>query len=222
MLHPSAQYHLRATMQGYDPINKQYSREQHRLADFFTRIQDRFWPFNEWPGWLQDVALTSNKDYGQRTKMFYFLVRNNLYGPMARDWTLACDYVGGKLVPHEYSQDVRIDMAVLVKKALNGQVAAAADTPTMNMAEGKVTFGLNPAHYPSWEQLRALRTRVKLAELHEAPGPAPRAGPKPRQGVYYPPQFRKKGKLASGVRFIPGSGLTFRDLDGRWRAFKSH
>lgn len=184
-------------MEGYDPINKSYTREQHRLAHFFGDVQQRFWKLSEWPGWVQDIALTTAKDYGQRTRMFYFLVRNNLYGPMARDWVLACDYIDGKLIFHPYEEAVKMDMASLVKKALAGQVAAGADTPTMCMPEGRVIRGLNPAQYPSFEQLQ--RIRAKPIQ-HSAPT-AERTGRKPRSQVYYPPtQAGPYRRLQSSLR----------------------
>lgn len=204
-------------MQGYDPVNKSYTREQHRLAHFFGDVQQRFWKLSEWPGWVQDIALTTAKDYGQRTRMFYFLVRNNLYSPMARDWVLACDYIDNKLIPHPYEEAVKMDMASLVKKALAGQVAAGPDVPSMSMVEGRVIRGLNPAHYPSYEQLRATEAR---AVQHAAPGPE-RTGRKPRSQVYYPPStLRPKVGVTSGFRFVPGIGLMYLDLDKEWKVVK--
>jgi len=217
---------LRASnMQGYDPIGKSYTREQHRLANFFGEQQQRFWKLGEWPGWVQDIALTCPKDYGQRTRMFYFLVRNNLYGPMARDWVLACDFIGGKLIPYQYEEAVRMDMAALVKKALSGQVAAAADTPTMCMAEGKVIKGLNPANFSSYEHIqRANRHSAGGRPRHAAEAvSAPPERPQPRAGLYIAPstQRRQTGRLTSGIRVLPGRGLMYRDLTGSWRMFKN-
>jgi len=185
---------LRAqSMQGYDPINKSYTREQHRLANFFGEVQQRFWKLQEWPGWVQDIALTPHKDYGQRTRMFYFLVRNNLYGPMARDWVIASDYIDGKLIPYNYEEAVRMDMASLVKKALAGQVVASADTPTMCMPEGKVIKGLNPANFPSYEHLQfvkrtAARARARAA-AEEASAPPKR--PQPRAVLHIQPSTHR-------------------------------
>lgn len=220
---------LRASnMQGYDPINKSYTREQHRLANFFGE-QQRFWKLSEWPGWVQDIALTCPKDYGQRTRMFYFLVRNNLYGPMARDWVMACDFIDNKLIPYNYEEAVRMDMASLVKKALAGQVAAASDTPTMCMPEGKVIKGLNPANFPSYEHIQwvnrqAARIRASDAAAAEASASSTER-PFPRAVLYIPPQTRKapSRRLTSGIRFIPGRQpgleLSFWNRD-HWESFQ--
>lgn len=225
--HPKNQFSARLNMQGYDPINKSYTREQHRLANFFGELQQRFWRLPEWPGWVQDIALTCPKDYGQRTRMFYFLVRNNLYGPMARDWVLACDYIDGKLIPYNYEEAVKLDMASLVKKALNGQVAAAADTPTMCMPEGKVIKGLNPANFPSFEHLEWVKrnaSRIRARDAAAAEVAATTAQrPQPRAVLYIAPQTRKAParRLTSGIRFVPGAGLMYRDLTGSWRLFQN-
>lgn len=197
-------------MQGYDPINKSYTREQHRLANFFGEVQQRFWKLQEWPGWVQDVALTCPKDYGQRTRMFYFLARNNLYGPMARDWVMACDYIDGKLIPFQYDEAVRMDMASLVKKALAGQVAAASDTPTMCMAEGRVIKGLNPALHPSYERLQRARVARANATAEAAAEAARRQSYKAQNRLVIPPQIKRSytRRLTSGIRYIPGRGLS--------------
>jgi len=214
-----------SNMQGYDPINKSYTREQHRLANYFGEQQQRFWKLSEWPGWVQDIALTCPKDYGQRTRMFYFLVRNNLYGPMARDWVLACDYIDGKLIPFNYEDAVKMDMASLVKKALAGQVAAAADTPTMCMPEGKVIKGLNPANFPSYEHIQFIKrtaARVRARDAAEVLS-APPERPQPRAVLYIAPSTQRSQtrRLTSGIRFLPGRGLMYRDLSGSWRMFQN-
>jgi len=223
--HPKFTFLRVVNMQGYDPINKSYTREQHRLANFFGEQQQRFWKLSEWPGWVQDIALTCPKDYGQRTRMFYFLVRNNLYGPMARDWVMACDYIDNKLIPYQYEEAVRMDMASLVKKALAGQVAAAADTPTMCMPEGKVIKGLNPANFPSYEHIQFIKrtaARVRARDAAEAAS-APPERPQPRAVLYIAPSTKREQtrRLTSGIRFLPGRGLMYRDLSGSWRMFKN-
>lgn len=205
-------------MEGYDPINKSYTREQLRLADYFETQQD-FYPFSQWPSWLQDVALTCPKDYGQRTSMFFHFVRNGVFAPTVRNWVLACDVMGGKLLWSEsYPLEVRMDMARLIKKALAGDIVAP-NTNTFHHQTGQVVRGLNPADWPTYKQLKAVRARA--AVQGPAPGPE-RRQPTPRQGVYYPPQPKPKGRLSSGIRFIPGIGLTYRDLDGRFRAFRTY
>lgn len=221
--HPKFHILRASNMQGYDPINKSYTREQHRLANFFGEVQQRFWKLSEWPGWVQDIALTCPKDYGQRTRMFYFLVRNNLYGPMARDWVIACDYIDGKLIPYNYEEAVRMDMASLVKKALAGQVVASADTPTMCMPEGKVIKGLNPANFPSYEHLQFVKrtaARIRARDAAEAAS-APPQRPQPRAVLHIKPSTRRETRrLTSGIRFVPGIGLMYLDLNKSWRVFK--
>jgi len=186
-------------MSGYDPINKSYSREQLRLADYFEHQQD-FHPFSQWPAWLQEVALTCPKDYGQRTSMFLHFTRNGVYAPTVRNWVLACDVMGGKLLWSEaYPLEVRMDLARLIKKALAGDIVAP-NTDTYHHQTGQVVRGLNPAHWPTYKQLRALRAAPRA----ETPGPE-RRQPAPRQGVYYPPQTRKsQGRYTSGLIFLPG------------------
>jgi len=142
---------------------------------------------------------------------------------MARDWVLACDYIDGKLIPGQYEEAVRLDMASLVKKALAGQVAAAADTPTMCMAEGKVIKGLNPANFSSYEHLQRISgtaARVRAGDAGEAASAPQR--PQPRAALYIAPSTkRSQGRLTSGIRYLPGRGLMYRDLTGSWRMFKN-
>jgi len=185
-------------MEGYDPINKSYTREQLRLADYFETQQD-FYPFSQWPSWLQDVALTCPKDYGQRTSMFFHFVRNGVFAPTVRNWVLACDVMGGKLLWSEsYPLEVRMDMARLIKKALAGDIVAP-NTNTYHHQTGQVVRGLNPAEWPTYRQLQAIRTR---AAVQTSPAGPERRQPAPRQGVHYPPQRPVEGRLTSSVRFI--------------------
>jgi len=205
-------------MEGYDPINKAYTREQLRLADYFEHQQE-FYAFSTWPAWLQDVALTCPKDYGQRTSMFYHFARNGVFAPTVRNWVLACDVVGGKLIWSEsYPMEVRMDMARLIKKALAGDIVSPT-TGTYHHQTGQVVRGLNPAEWATFKQLQRIRQRPAADEA-TSPGPE-RTGRKPRSGVYYPPQtIRTKGRLTSGIRFIPGLGLSYWDGSlSRWHPF---
>lgn len=199
---------------GYDPINKSYTVEQHRLANYFETNQS-FHPFSLWPAWLQDVALTRVKSFQQRTDMFLHLWRNGVYAPTARTWTLAGDVQEGKIIwAPEYSVDVRMDMARLVKKGLDGQLVND-NASTYHHQTGQVVKGLNPAHWPTYEQLVKLRAAPARDEA-TSPGPE-RTRRQPRSTVYYPPQIiRSKGRLASGFRFVAGYGLMYWDGE-RWR-----
>jgi len=199
----ASQSHLlkQSNMEGYDPINKSYSREQLRLADYFEKQQD-FYPFSQWPAWLQDVALTCPKDYGQRTGMFLHFARNGVFAPTVRNWVLACDVIGGKLVwSEDYPLEVRMDMARLIKKALSGEIVSP-DSKTYQHQTGQVVIGLNPADWPTYKQLQAIRTRA--AVQISVPGPE-RRQPTKRQGVYYPPvQAGRETRLTSGIRYLRG------------------
>jgi len=187
-------------MEGYDPINKSYTREQLRLADYFENQQD-FYPFSQWPAWLQDVALTCPKDYGQRSSMFLHFARNGVFAPTVRNWVLACDVVGGKLVWSEaYPMEVRMDMARLIKKAMAGDIVSP-NTNTYHHQTGQVVRGLNPAEWPTYKQLQ--RVRQRPTDERTSPGPE-RTGRKPRSGIYYPPvQEGPPRRLTSGFRYVP-------------------
>jgi len=188
-------------MEGYDPINKNYTDRQHKLAHYFEHQQD-FYPFSQWPAWLQDVALICPKDYGQRTSMFMHFARNGVFAPTVRNWVLASDVIDGKLIwSEQYPMEVRMDMARLIKKALAGDIVSP-NTGTFHHQTGQVVKGLNPAEWPTYRQLQDVRTRAAVQV--SPPGPE-RRQPSPRQGVYYPPQTkREQGRLTSGILFFPG------------------
>jgi len=185
-------------MEGYDPINKNYTDRQHKLAHYFENQQD-FYPFSQWPAWLQDVALTCPKDFGQRTSMFHHFARNGVFAPTVRNWVLASDVIDGKLIWSEsYPMEVRMDMARLIKKAMAGDIVSP-NTGTYHHQTGQVVRGLNPAEWPTYKQLQAVRARA--AAPTPAPGPE-RRQPTSRQGVSYPPQQPSQGRLTSSIRFI--------------------
>jgi len=189
------------TMQvGFDPINKSYTREQHRLADYFEH-QDMFYKFSTWPAWLQDDMLACPKTFQQRTDCFLHFVRNGVYGATARNWILACDVIDGKLIwSTAYPEDVRMDMARLVKKAIAGELVNDKAN-TYHHQTGQVIKGLNPAEWPTFQQLRALRAP---ARAESRPGPE-RTERQPRAQVYYPPQQAgRQERLTSGIRYLRG------------------
>lgn len=199
-------------MEGYDPINKSYTREQLRLADYFEHQQD-FYPFSQWPAWLQDVALTCPKDYGQRTSMFYHFARNGVFAPTVRNWVLACDVIGGKLIWSEaYPMEVRMDMARLIKKAMAGDIVSPNQN-TFHHQTGQVVKGLNPAEWPTYRQLQRIRQRP--VDERTTPGPE-RTGRKPRSTIYYPPvQQGPPRRLTSSFRYVPKLGrYLVRWIDG--------
>jgi len=186
-------------MSGYDPINRSYTDRQHKLAHYFENQQD-FYPFSQWPAWLQEVALICPKDYGQRTSMFVHFARNGVFAPTVRNWVLASDVIDGKLIwSDQYPMEVRMDMARLIKKALANELVSP-DSKTYHHQTGQVVKGLNPAHWPTYRQLQAVRTRAAVQTT--APGPERRQPPTRQQGVYYPPQRPSEGRLTSSVRFI--------------------
>lgn len=208
-------------MQGYDPINKLYTAEQHRVANYFE-TQTNWHKFSTWPSWLQDVALVKVKDFNQRSTMFIHLVRNNVYGPTARTWTLASNVIDGRLIWDEaYPESVRYDMSRLVKKALeNPDSLVSPDVGTYSHELRRVVKGLKPGDskpYPS--------KRVIASPPIQRPAPGPlRQRPQPRsvQGVYYPPQqAQPHRRLTSGIRFIRtsragrGEGYYVTDYGGR-------
>lgn len=205
-------------MAGYDPINKAYTVEQHRLADYFQR-QETFYPFNTWPAWLQDVALTCPKNFQQRTSMFFHLVRNNMFAPTARSWVLACDIIDGRLIWSEaYDDSVKMDMARLVKKAIAGEIV---DEHAATYAHhlGRVVKGLNPGSCPANpEQLAELRKPIRLPRAKVGPQRARQESRSPRTvpGLYYPPQTIKPDqRLTSSIKYLPGSRFYVTRYGGR-------
>jgi len=140
----------------YDPVNKTYSTAQHRLANFFE-TQTRFWKFGTWPDWAQDSMLEGNKnDYTLRFNLFYFLTKNNLFGPIAKKWVLANDvYTADDQEPElqfpEYPGHVWHDMTRLEKQAKDGSLFIN-DKPMMNMYENQVTRQGNLSHYAPYER----------------------------------------------------------------------
>jgi len=197
-------------MAGYDPINKMYTVEQHRLADYFEH-QQTFYPFSTWPAWLQDVALTCPKNFQQRTSMFFHLVRNNMFAPTARTWVLSCNVIDGKLIWSDaYDESVKMDMARLVKKAISGEIV---DEHAATYAHhlGRVVKGLNPGSCPANpEQLAEL---VKpISSLRRAKSGPQRARQEPRKtvpGLYYPPtQPPRPERSKSSVRLVRPGGET--------------
>jgi len=214
--HPKSVSLQRNMQVGYDPINKNYTREQLRLADYFEN-QDSFYKFSAWPGWLQEDMLACPKTFQQRTDCFLHFARNGVYGPTARNWVLACNVIDGKLIWSDaYPEEVRMDMARLVKKALSGELVNDKAN-TYHHQTGQVIKGLNPAEWPTFQQLRALRAAPRA---QNNPGPT-RTERQPRSQVTYPPQtVRQKSRLASGVRFVPGLGLSYYDISlDRWKPF---
>jgi len=211
-------------MAGYDPINKMYTVEQHRLADYFEKQQD-FYPFSTWPAWLQDVALTCPKNFQQRTSMFFHLARNNMFPPTVRTWVLACNVIDGKLIWSEaYDQSVKMDMARLVKKAISGEIV---DEHAATYAHhlGRVVKGLNPGRCPANPQQLAELLKPIRADARAKAGPQ-RARPKPSQtqpyqpkrvpGLYYPPiQERPHERLRSGIEYYKRGGFYVTKYGGK-------
>jgi len=201
--HPKLSFLRASNMQGYDPINKGYTVEQHRVANYFEN-QTNWYKFSTWPAWLQDAALVKVKDFNQRSTMFIHLVRNNVWGPTARTWTLASDVIDGKLIwDAAYPESVRYDMARLVKKALeNPDSLVNPDVNTYSHELGRVVKGLQPGHSQPYPPKRAISTPAPIQR--PAPGPV-RQRPQPRKvpGIYYPPQQRQSHRrLTSGIRFV--------------------
>jgi len=195
-------------MAGYDPINKMYTVEQHRLADYFEH-QQTFYPFSTWPAWLQDVALTCPKNFQQRTSMFFHLVRNNMFAPTARTWVLACNVIDGKLIWSEaYDESVKMDMARLVKKAIAGEIV---DEHAATYAHhlGRVVKGLNPGSCPANpEQLAQLLKPINPFQRAKSRSQRRRQNPRRKvPGLSYPPKpTRAQKPLTSGIRFVPSTG----------------
>jgi len=198
-------------MAGYDPINKMYTSEQHRLADYFEK-QQVFYPFSTWPAWLQDVALTCPKNFQQRTSMFFHLVRNNMFAPTARTWVLASNVIDGKLIWSDaYDESVKMDMARLVKKAIAGEIV---DEHAATYAHhlGRVVKGLNPGSCPANpEQLAELTKPIRLSRAKAGPQRARQEPRKTVPGLYYPPtQAPRPERSKSSVRLVrTGGGKAF-------------
>lgn len=199
-------------MSGYDPINKLYTVEQHRLADYFDK-QQIFHPFSSWPAWLQDVALTCPKNFQQRTSMFFHLARNNMYPPTARSWVLACNVIDDKLIWSDaYPDDVKMDMARLVKKALAGEIVDE-DAATYAHHLGRVVKGLKPGTCPpNPQQLAEISLRPKRQSFQGPSRTRQTTRQEPRTKVpglvIQPATIATKPRgLSSGIRFVPKHGL---------------
>jgi len=197
-------------MAGYDPINKMYTVEQHRLADYFEK-QQTFYPFSTWPAWLQDVALTCPKNFQQRTSMFFHLARNNMFPPTARTWVLACNVIEGKLIWSDaYDESVKMDMARLVKKAISGEIVDEHAATYAHHLE-RVVKGLKPGTCPPNPQQLAELSQPRAKALQRAsPGPS-RTRQEPRTkvpGLYYSPiQERPHERLRSSVEYYKRGGF---------------
>lgn len=210
--HPTILNYQSTNMAGYDPINKMYTVEQHRLADYFEH-QQTFYPFSTWPAWLQDVALTCPKSFQQRTSMFFHLVRNNLFAPTARTWVLSCNVIDGKLIWSDaYDESVKMDMARLVKKAIAGEIV---DEHAATYAHhlGRVVKGLNPGSCPANpEQLAELAKpsgslrSAKVGPKRTRPQPTPTPTKVP--GLRYEPvQAKPYERLRSSVEYYKRGGF---------------
>jgi len=184
----------------YDPVNKAYSAAQHRLANFFE-TQTRFWKFGTWPDWAQDSMLEGNKnDYTLRFNLFYFLTKNNLFGPIAKKWVLANDVdQDGELQFPTYPGHVWHDMTRLEAQAKDGTLFIN-DKPMMNMYENQVTRQGNLSHYAPYERWITRGIRGTSAE-EEGKGdisrPTPRQGQQPRASwvrrLHLTGPFREEG-----------------------------
>jgi len=203
----------------YDPVNKAYSAAQHRLANFFE-TQTRFWKFGTWPDWAQDSMLEGDKnDYTLRFNLFYFLTKNNLFGPIAKKWVLANDVDhDGELQFPTYPGHVWHDMTRLETQAKDGSLFIN-EKPMMNMYENQVTRQGNLSHYAPYERWIARRPGGDTSASQEGKGdisrPTPRSGrqshpavqtwrgTRPPRGITYPPQQRApSGRATSTLRFI--------------------
>jgi len=207
-------------MAGYNPIDKLYTVQQHRLADYFEK-QQIFYPFSTWPAWLQDVALKCPKNFSERTGMFFHLARNNLFPGTCRQWVLAGDVVDGKVIwSEEYPVDVRMDMARLVKKALAGEIL---DPQASNYSHqlGVVVKGLNPDSQPrrGWpapadDSARARRRSLSRTKTNT--GTTRPVAPKKVPGVYYPPtQPGPYRRLTSSIKWFPSGKFYVTTYGGR-------
>jgi len=202
----------------YDPVNKTYSAAQHRLANFFE-TQTRFWKFGTWPDWVQDSMLEGNKnDYTLRFNLFYFLTKNNLFGPIAKKWVLANDvYTVDDQEPElqipEYPGHVWHDMTRLEKQAKDGSLFIN-DKPMMNMYENQVTRQGNLSHYAPYERWitrRAGRPEGEAEEgLHssspgkgDVPSRTPGSGRKPHPEVQ---AWRDEGPRGRYAQPVVGPG----------------
>lgn len=198
-------------MAGYDPINKVYTVEQHRLADYFQK-QEIFYPFQQWPAWLQDVALTCPKNFQQRTSMFFHLARNNMYPPTARSWVLACNVIDGKLIWSDaYPDDVKMDMARLVKKALAGEIVDD-EAATFAHHLGAVVKGLRPGTCPpNPQQLERISQGYQRAAFQGPARTRQTTRQEPRTKVpgvkYEPVQAKPYERLRSSVEYYKRGGF---------------
>jgi len=207
-------------MAGYDPINKMYTVEQHRLVDYFEH-QQTFYPFSTWPAWLQDVALTCPKNFQQRTSMFFHLVRNNMFPPTARTWVLSCNVIDGKLIWSEaYDEAVKLDMARLVKKAIAGEIV---DEHAATYAHhlGMVVKGLKPGTCPPNPQQLAQLSKPSNPISRAKGGPQrarqePAKMPQRHPGLKITPvQDRPYERLRSGIEYYKRGGFYVTHYAGR-------
>jgi len=123
-------------------------------------------------------------DYTLRFNLFYFLTKNNLFGPIAKKWVLANDVDhDGELQFPTYPGHVWHDMTRLETQAKDGSLFIN-EKPMMNMYENQVTRQGNLSHYAPYERWITRGTGGTEAEgKGDISHPTPRSGRQPHPEV---------------------------------------
>jgi len=145
-----------------------------------------------------------------------------MYPPTARSWVLACNVIDGKLIWSDaYPDDVKMDMARLVKKALAGDIIDE-DAATFAHHLGRVVKGLKPGSCPpNPQQLAELQPKRRQAVQRTSLRPSttrqePAKMPKRHPGLTITPiQDRPYERLRSGIEFYKRGGFYVTQYAGK-------
>lgn len=100
-----------------------WTPSQHRLWNFFQNSQDSFYKIRYWPTWVQEGIVMKHKSNNMRYKLLLFLLTNGVFPPVALDWVMANDAVGGMdLVLEKYDDDAMRDMKKVLVDHANGSL----------------------------------------------------------------------------------------------------
>lgn len=100
-----------------------------RVTKFFNE-QDNLDPFDVWPKWAQEHALTVDKSNDARYKLFQFLWRNGLDPETCAGWTRLTDCIRGKIV---YNMEEKV-----IKHSLQMLHQATTDNGVGPLSKGRV------------------------------------------------------------------------------------
>jgi len=108
-----------------------------RLYAFFNK-QDWFWRIEEWPEWVQRLALMKHKDSRARYRLFVFFTYNGLPRDLAVSWVKAADArPDGWLLWERYDVPAMNQLKKLEQEARTGELFEKC-AMVMDMTKGYV------------------------------------------------------------------------------------